>query len=334
MGVCAGVAADVHGTRRGWVCTYPTTYQDVEDTAKSCDGLDNDCDGRDRRGVPASARPARSARAPARAPARWVCDNSMDRRPPLQWARRRRPAPRSATASTTTATARSTSSTRCPNRTSDDKLIYSRPRTSRCSPTRRRRYDANGHQLRLRLDAAGPARSPAGCPGRTSPRKRPRRACEKIGDRLAAVHAAEWLDACNSSGNTTFPYGATYSANALQRLGLHQDAPGVTTRGTGRGDDVRLRPVDGDRRRALGHERQRQGVGADHRRRTTGPFEMRGGAYNIASFTVGTTTTAPGPAVRRVRFPPPRPPCGCLRSASAAAARERCRHEAKESCCP
>ena len=27
---------------------------------------------------------------------------------------------------------------------------------------------------------------------------------------------------------------------------------------------------------------------------TTGPFEMRGGAYNIASFTVGTTTSAPG----------------------------------------
>jgi len=27
---------------------------------------------------------------------------------------------------------------------------------------------------------------------------------------------------------------------------------------------------------------------------TAGPYEMRGGAYDIASFTVGTTTTAPG----------------------------------------
>ena len=29
----------------GWVCTYPATYQDVEDTTKGCDSLDNDCDG-------------------------------------------------------------------------------------------------------------------------------------------------------------------------------------------------------------------------------------------------------------------------------------------------
>jgi hypothetical protein len=34
---------------------------------------------------------------------------------------------------------------------------------------------------------------------------------------------------------------------------------------------------------------------------TTGPFEMRGGAYNTASFTVGTTTSAPGLQWRRVR---------------------------------
>ncbi|HZY06683.1 MAG TPA: hypothetical protein VFE69_03020, partial [Ilumatobacteraceae bacterium] len=45
---------------------------------------------------------------------------------------------------------------------------------------------------------------------------------------------------------------------------------------------------------------------------TTGPFEMRGGAYNTPSFTVGTTTSAPGlqcdasvpaPATTAVRLP-------------------------------
>src|SRR5664279_542630 len=29
----------------GYVCTYPSTYQDLEDMTKGCDGLDNDCDG-------------------------------------------------------------------------------------------------------------------------------------------------------------------------------------------------------------------------------------------------------------------------------------------------
>ena len=52
---------------------------------------------------------------------------------------------------------------------------------------------------------------------------------------------------------------------------------------------------------------------------TTGPFEMRGGAYNTASFTVGTTTVRAGPAVRRVRPRPRDRRCGCRRSVSVAA---------------
>jgi hypothetical protein len=40
-GVCAGTSASCGGGA-GWVCRYPTTYEEVE---TRCDGLDNDCDG-------------------------------------------------------------------------------------------------------------------------------------------------------------------------------------------------------------------------------------------------------------------------------------------------
>ena len=56
-------------------------------------------------------------------------------------------------------------------------------------------------------------------------------ACEKIGTGWRLCTAAEWLDACNGSGNTTFPYGDTYAASSAT-AGTTR-AAGVTTLATG-----------------------------------------------------------------------------------------------------
>ena len=53
-----------------------------------------------------------------------------------------------------------------------------------------------------------------------------------IGSGWRLCTAAEWLDACNGGGNTTFPYGNTYTAQRCNGWDFTK-AAGVTTLATG-----------------------------------------------------------------------------------------------------
>jgi len=76
MGVCATVTPTCKGMS-GWVCEYPATYQDVEDTAKGCDSLDNDCDGKVDEAYQIGKACTVGMGACANPNGTWVCDNTQ-----------------------------------------------------------------------------------------------------------------------------------------------------------------------------------------------------------------------------------------------------------------
>ena len=119
-------------------------------------------------------------------------------------------------------------------------------------------------------------------------------ACEKVGIGWRLCTAAEWQDACNGSGNTTFPYGNNYAGQSCNGWDYNGKAPGTTTIATGAATACvsDLSSAAGDELYDMSGNVKEWVLSTDTS--GAGPFEMRGGAYDIASFTVGTTTTAPG----------------------------------------
>jgi len=177
------------------------------------------------------------------------------------------------------------------NRTSDDKLIYLSGPNVTMFAYEATRYDATGSNYGF-----DSTRRPCSVSGRLPwsniTKEEAEAACEKVGTGWRLCTAAEWLDACNSSGNTTFPYGATYSAQRCNGWDFTK-AAGATTVPTGSATMCISDPST-----TAGDELFDMSGNVKEWVLTTtmavGPFEMRGGAYNTPSFTVGTTTSAPG----------------------------------------
>ena len=151
--------------------------------------------------------------------------------------------------------------------------------------------------------------------------------CEKIGTGWRLCTAAEWLDACN--GARQHRPSLTATPTAAQRCNGWDYIQGGRRHDGGdrRGDDVRLRAVDDDdRRRALRHERQREGVGADRRPRPRGRSRCAAAPTTPPASRSARRPARPACSATRP-FPLPRPPCVCRRSGSVAAARGCCLHE-------
>jgi hypothetical protein len=290
MGVCAGVMPACMG-QAGWVCSYPSaTYQDVEDTMQTCDGLDNDCDGRVDEAYQIG-RPCTVGSGQCANPnGMWVCDNSMPT------GHRCNGSPRTPGTETCNGLDDDCDGLvdeldSASNRTSDDKLIYLSGPNVTMFAYEATRYDATA--TNYGFDSTRRPCSVAGrLPWSNVTKEEAEAACERIGTGWRLCRATEWQEVCNGSGNTTFPYGNAYAAQSCNGWDYTKTA-GVTTLATGAAT-----ACVSDQSTATGDEFNDMSGNVKEwvlsTTATTGPFELRGGAYNTPSFTVGTTTSAPG----------------------------------------
>jgi len=289
-GVCAGVQPTCMG-QTGWVCNYPTSYQDVEDTMKPCDGLDNDCDGRVDEAYQIGKACTVGSGACANPNGMWVCDNSMPGNHRCNGSPKT-PGTETCNGLDDDCDGKVDELESMSNKTSDDKIIYIASKNLTVFAYEASRYDSTGTDYGF-----DSTRRPCSVSGRQPwsniTKEEAEAACEKIGTNWRLCTATEWLDLCNGSGNTTFPYGNAYAPQSCNGWDYIKGGTGRTTIATGSAT-----ACVSDQSSATGDELYDMSGNVKEwvlsTTATTGPYEMRGGAYNVPSFTVGTTTSAPG----------------------------------------
>ncbi|MES1205660.1 MAG: SUMF1/EgtB/PvdO family nonheme iron enzyme, partial [Pseudomonadota bacterium] len=121
-------------------------------------------------------------------------------------------------------------------------------------------------------------------------------ACGRIGTGWRLCTAADWQDACNGSGNTNYPYGNNYVGTTC--VGYDYTAPAPNT-GPARTGAAAM--CLSDLSAAAGDELFDMSGNVKEWVLTTvtpATYEMRGGAYDIASFLEGVTPTRSAPGLR------------------------------------
>jgi len=284
LGVCAGVVAQCKGVD-GWSCTYGAGYQAIEDSAMGCDGKDNDCDGKTDEAFDIG-QPCQVGTGPCAGMGVWTCDAASGRR--CNGAMKA-PQPEICNGIDDDCDGEIDELTSVADRTTDDKLVYFPARNVTFFAYEATRYDAtaatDGFDSTKR-----PCSVPAKRPWANITKEEAAAACARVGTGWRLCTAADWLDACNGAANTVFPYGNSYLPAACVGYDYTAPAPNTAPAATGAAT-----MCISDLSAAAGDELYDMSGNVKEWVLTTvtpAAYELRGGAYDIASFTDNSVTPA------------------------------------------